>query len=794
MNRLAVVILSMLIPCAIRISNAATSNIALHKPYTFSLAPNNSACTDAGDATQLTDGIRVDKGVFWEQKESVGWNYIHGPISITIDLGQDQPIDGLSFRTAATGAYGFPTSLAIAVSMDGRTFHMVGDLVRLEESWLVKDGNYAVHDYRTTKLRTHGRYVRVTGVSSSLTLFCDEIEVYRGDDAWLEQPVTGEVLTDEQLADPLRLTRLGVFRRICSDWVQVRAAVEKEAPTSAKPRLLAELDALKPEIETEQYPDSLEGFKAILPVGPLDAKILAIHGKLLAAGGAQPLTLWHTPPYELLEGPQSPKPGMSDLDVRMMGNEHRAETFNLTNASGEPRTVKFTISGLPADAGLNVYEVEMVDNRLGWPTASALVQLKPEGEHFVTVVPAGMTRQIWLSFDSSNAPAGNHLGRISLSSDSFNRTIPLRLYVAPVRMADHMALNSGMWDYIYPKYYGVSSGNQDAAARDMSDHLINTVWSTANSAPFPRGTDFDTQGNLTGRIDYSQWDDFVNFWRARNRNITHFCLSVGLNSGEVGGFKPNTPQFERAVGQWAADWAAHNRRIGLKPKQAMIVFIDEPNQSSFRILENLSKAFKSLTQDVGIITNPLIHTLEEAQAARPMFELADLIVPTLGVYGANPPEVKAVYQQLRRQGKELGFYMCTTPVLHFDASYYRLQPWRAFAAGATFSGFWAYGDNGRLADSWNPYTAIGASNYTPVFLSPTGVSGSKHWEALREGIEDYQYLYMLAQKRGRAAAEAHVHQAIDELVETNPGYYGTRSNAGRLAESARLAILSELAR
>jgi hypothetical protein len=39
---------------------------------------------------------------------------------------------------------------------------------------------------------------------------------------------------------------------------------------------------------------------------------------------------------------------------------------------------------------------------------------------------------------------------------------------------------------------------------------------------------------------------------------------------------------------------------------------------------------------------------------------------------------------------------------------------------------------------------VGATSYTPAYLTPTGVSGSKHWEALREGIEDYQYLKMLA--------------------------------------------------
>ncbi|MCC6422094.1 MAG: discoidin domain-containing protein [Phycisphaerales bacterium] len=791
MNRLAVVVLLTLIPRAF-CAQATPTNIALHKPYTFNIEPNDS-CTDPGDKTQLTDGVIVEKGVVWEDPRCVGWNFIHKPVSITIDLGSDQPISGISFRSAATGAYGFPTSLAIAVSTDGQAFHVVGDLVRLEESWLLKDGTYAAHTYRTTALSTHGRYVRVTGVSSGLILFCDEIEVYKGEDAWLKKPITGPILTDEQLADPLRLTQLGVFRRVASDWTEVRNAVEKDAPVAAKKRLLEELDAIKPLIQSDVYPKTLANFKAILPIGPLDEKVHAIYGKLLAANGTARLTVWHTPPYQLLEGLPAPMPGGIELNVRMMGNEHRAEVFNLTNASEEARTVQFVITGLPADAGLSVYQVEMVDNRVGWPTHSALVSMKSTNGHYTTVVPAGMTRQIWLSFHSDKIAAGQYAGRIMLSSGSFERFIPLRLDVADVRMSDDMALNSGMWDYIYLKSYGVNDSNQEAAARDLTNNRLNMVWGTSNQTPFPHGGDFDPQGNLTGKIDYSHWDDFVKFWRQRNPIVRHFAVSCGMSPGsDFAGLKYQSPEYERAIGQWAADWARHNQEIGLKPLQALIVFMDEPAMSRFQGCYDISKAFKSVTKDVGILTNPLILNTQEFQAALPMMELADVILPTLGKYAATP-ELPAMYQKLRQQGKELGFYQCTTPVLHFDASYYRLQPWRCFEAGATFSGYWAYGDNGGLADSWNPYTAIGYSNYTPVFLSPSGVSGSKHWEALREGIEDYQYLYMLSQKKGQAAAEGLARRMTEQLLKEDPGYAWHPTNSSRMAEAARLEVLTELA-
>ena len=71
-------------------SATAGENIARGKSYTFSTPPNYALCTDEGDAADLTDGVhpKPDEGsALWGQKGCVGWNHVHEPISITVDLG-----------------------------------------------------------------------------------------------------------------------------------------------------------------------------------------------------------------------------------------------------------------------------------------------------------------------------------------------------------------------------------------------------------------------------------------------------------------------------------------------------------------------------------------------------------------------------------------------------------------------------------------------------------------------------------------------------------------------------------
>ena len=60
--------------------------------------------------------------------------------------------------------------------------------------------------------------------------------------------------------------------------------------------------------------------------------------------------------------------------------------------------------------------------------------------------------------------------------------------------------------------------------------------------------------------------------------------------------------------------------------------------------------------------------------------------------------------------------------------------------------------HGRRRRSPNEYALIGRVAYTPLFLDSLGVTGAKQLQAIREGVEDYEYFVLL--QKALAAAEA----------------------------------------
>jgi len=194
-RRLAVILcLACVAPCAAEpvSPRPALTNLAAGRVVTFDPPPNYPDVTDAHDAAQLTDGKLAAATPMWYDKATVGW-VTTDPVVLTIDLGEHQPIRGLSVRMAG-GSSGveWPARINVLVSEAGETYSYVGDLIRLAEKKPVAQG-YAAHWFTADGLRTHGRYVRLvitpTSRGGGSYVMLDEVEIYRGHDAWLKQPL-----------------------------------------------------------------------------------------------------------------------------------------------------------------------------------------------------------------------------------------------------------------------------------------------------------------------------------------------------------------------------------------------------------------------------------------------------------------------------------------------------------------------------------------------------------------------------------------------------------------------------
>ena len=788
---------------------SADENMALGKPYTFSLPPSYRLCTDAGDVTDLTDG--VSKGRLWTNKGLVGWkNKKRRLIRVTVDLGKVEPISGVAFTSAAGGSgVAWPASIAVLVSDDGKTFRLAGELMRLAEGPLppAYEGGQS-HTFRTRRLQTRGRFVQFAMASAGKYVFCEEIDVYRGGADLLKPPPAGRTVTETELMDPLRLTRLGCYRRLRRDLESVVGFVRAsslDAPT--KEGLLADLAGAKEELERQDFPKDLASFRAIVPFNGLHRRIFRARARALAADEAGPVRFWHSHPYEMLSLFAQPQGQLAPLRVEMMPGERRAEVINVTNVSQAPRLLQLRIESLPDRINppyVRPFQVEYVDTREGQVVASALVPIPRRGNTFITDIPAGMTRQIWLAFEPKNLPPGKHRGWIYLASGAVRRPVGLELSIAPVRFPARPDCSMGLWDYVANTAYGITSASQTAAVADMMDHFVDTVWlSRTRNMPIPRAADVDKEGNITGKIDFAKWDAFVKlFPKAR-----YYFAFLGLRPGRTfAGKTPGTKACDRAVSQWAAAWAKHNRRLGLKPRQAGVLIMDEPkNAAGFKLTWQVAKALKAGSDEILILMDPVVAppTVRYGPEAA---ALCDILCPLRAHYTGRDKPHQAYYQKLRAAGKTLWFYMCSGPTRQFNPGYYRLQPWHCLAVGATGSNFWSYGDDGG-ANSWNEYPSVGRTSYTPVYLAPDSVTTTKHWEAAREGIQDFQYLKMLQSREtalansaclpgsrlqeARKAAETRAKSVIDTVHKHFGVHYAARStkNPSIIADVERHAVL-----
>ncbi len=739
-------------------------NMALHRPYTLSPAPRYSYCTEPGDATQLTDG-EYTVGYFWTQATTVGWSGAM-PVVITIDLGELQPIASLSYSTAAGVAnVEWPSAITVMVSDDGQQWALLGDLVRMsaEEIGPPPEG-YATHRFAALDLNTRGRYVKLFVAQLPYT-FVDEIEVYRGDEALLAVAPEGKLVSDPMEFFFEHRVFSSMVKRLEADIENARAAV-RAAPLGAgeRARLLAEAAALAAEIEALPF-GVPEGFRTVLPFSDLQARIYALHAPVLRAKGLGPLTAWAANRWDPLaptQAPNEPPTSAPELSVAMMRNEYRAAAFNLTNATDSEMLVTLNVEGLPGGMNpewVSVREVLFTETTRGGTIAAALPQARRDPRGWRVGVPAGMTRQVWLSLHPTDVEPGAHRGEVIVQAGRgiADIVMPLTVEVYPLDFPELPSIAIGGWDYTE------TTGARDVRGLDLDEfianlraHYVDTPW--ASSAVAPAGVEFDAEGNLTGELNFDIWDGWVEKW-AGSRNWAVF-LSVGdsFHSEPMG-----TERFNRMVGQWISAWVDHIEGQGIRADQLALLLVDEPTRpEQDEIILAWARAISAAEPDVVIWEDPC-HA-DPYSANQEMIDACTVLCPNTPRFMSLEQSYRDYFDARRAAGQELWFYSCNVGKDADPSTYHRGQFWWAIEHGATGSCYWAFGDEGGGGTSMNAYLIPGYP-YSPLFLDPPHVIDGKHMEAIREGAQDYEYFAMLRARVAELEAEGVAHPALDEARE-----------------------------
>lgn len=723
---------------------AAPENIARGKSYTLDPAPNYAHCTDPGDVTQLTDG-KFTEGHFWTQASTVGWSGV-APILVTVDLGQVQPIRGATWSTAA-GVAGveWPRSITILVSDDGQKYFEAGDLVALSSAaHPPPEGDYALHQFTTDQLKTHGRFVQFLVAPSGGYCFADEVEVLKGESDWTSLSLTGEAITDTKAHYRATIAARKVQRRIRNDRYALLEAIEQaDIPAAAKKTLATQAGPVDQELD--KLPGKLPSdFRCVLPLNPMHDRMFATQAALWRAQGAPPLTAWMSGPWDPLPLfaplPTATAAPPVKIEMSMMQNEYRAAAFNLSLAADAVTRVQLQFAGLPGKARppwVSVHEVAWTDTGAGRPVAAALLPATPQGKGYQLELRPGLTRQVWLTFHPTNLAAGVYRGSVLILTDRQKLRVPLKLEIYPFRFPDAPTLHLGGWDYTdQDKQYEITPENRSAVIAHLREHFVDSPWAT--SAVLPYGH-YDGQGKLTTNPDTSTFDRWLQRWPAARQ----YCVFAAV-SEELDGTPMGTSLFEKKAAAWIRFWTNHARQRGVKPGQLTLLLVDEPTEAK-QDLVILAWAKAIRAADTGVVLWEDPCHKDPAAANQEMMGQCHVICPQRPVFLKAKPELRDYYVRMAKQGAQLAFYSCSGPARSMDPySYYRLQAWSCWQYHGNGSYFWAFGDGGG-GSSWNEYPLAGAA-YVPYFLDANSVTAGKHMEAIREGIEDFEYLHLLSRR------------------------------------------------
>jgi DNA-binding Lrp family transcriptional regulator len=160
--------------------------------------------------------------------------------------------------------------------------------------------------------------------------------------------------------------------------------------------------------------------------------------------------------------------------------------------------------------------------------AAALPEAPRDGDAFIITVPAGLTRQVWLTFHSTDLPPGTHRGEILLSSDAVKHSLPLLLTVYPLRFPGQPALHVGGWDYTDAVGRDITPGNRDAVIRHLREHCVDSPWATAAVLPY--------------NLDTARFDEWLQMWPQARQYCVFASVGDTLNNAAMG-----TPEFEQQV-------------------------------------------------------------------------------------------------------------------------------------------------------------------------------------------------------------------------------------------------------
>jgi len=396
---------------------------------------------------------------------------------------------------------------------------------------------------------------------------------------------------------------------------------------------------------------------------------------------------------------------------------------------------------------------------------------------------SGKNQPLWLTIHvPSDKPAGDYLGEITLTTEQWAATVPIQLHVWDFTLPErnHIETAFGFDPYLAFRYHNAKTEEERRKLLDLyfelfSEHRISPY----NPTPLdPFVVRFDPQANPpTAMIDFSRFDQAMEK-AVSVFNFTNFDVSIqGMGGGTfhdrtepaIAGFGESTPQYQAMFASQVQQIENHLREKGWLD-MAYVYWFDEPEPKDYEFVRAGMERLKKYA--------PGLRRMLTEEPVEPLYGAVDIWCPVTPNYNHEAAESR------RKHGERFWWYVCTGPkapycTLFIDHPATELRVWlwqtwqrkidgilvwsaNYWTSSAAFpdgfqdpyedpmgyvSGYstpkgvkrhWGNGD-GRFI--YPPLSAsVPGKTPQPVVAKPVS---SIRWEMLREGIEDFEMLWLL---------------------------------------------------
>ena len=439
------------------------------------------------------------------------------------------------------------------------------------------------------------------------------------------------------------------------------------------------------------------------------------------------------------------------LGITMMRGEVRSTAFSIANPTNEPQEFLINTTTVNPALGLKVFQAVVTDTSEGIPVSSALRELPIDAGRAQLAVPAGCNVQIWLMCHRPTAKAGKYAATVKVVG-AMNPLVTLTVEIVGIDFPKDPMLNVGGWEYA-GSYNGKNRLANIAFMREIG---VNSTWAVDNV--LPKNPSFDTDGRLVNadKLDFSRFDRWISEWP----DAHHYCVTHTMNRSQFFGEKAGTPRYERMVIDYFKAVERRMEQLKLKPEQLVYLYLDEPcSIDGDMIVVNFMKIIRKEKFSMQFFQDPVWNTPDKGLPEA--FSLPNILCPNTPMMTANGQKFKEFYSKQRKEGRTLWLYSCSGPAKQLDPlHYWRGQAWQCHQMKAWGSFFWAFGCTARSGESWNAYAKNG-TEFGPYFVEREGLpTDSKQAEAIRESVEDFEYMKMLEAEIARVKAANPKHPAL----------------------------------